>query len=101
RRPLTARRRQRALADADATLERAGMLRLTKKLMNQNLILSLFTFYSPSDSDAYLRPKVTYKISDHWTVEAGGNVLFGAHDHTLFGQLRRNTNVYAALRYAF
>ncbi|MBS3734015.1 MAG: hypothetical protein KGY99_03730 [Phycisphaerae bacterium] len=76
-------------------------VRLTKKLMNQNLILSLFTYYSPSDEDAYLRPRVTYKIDDHWTVEAGGNVFVGSHDHTFFGQFRRNTNVYAALRYAF
>jgi len=75
--------------------------RLTKLLMNQNLILGLFAFYSPSDSDAYLRPHVKYKINDHWTVEAGGNVFFGAHDYTFFGQFERDTNVYAALRYSF
>jgi hypothetical protein len=75
--------------------------RLAKLLMNQTLTLSLFAYYSPSDSDAYLRPKVSYKIDDHWTVEAGGNVFFGAHRHTFFGQLGRNTNVYAGLRYGF
>ncbi|MCP4642301.1 MAG: hypothetical protein GY851_17785, partial [bacterium] len=32
-------------------------VRLTKLLMNQNLMLSLFTYYSPSDQDAYVRPK--------------------------------------------
>lgn len=76
-------------------------LRLTKLLMNQNLTLSLFTYWSPSDEDAYLRPRVTYKVSDQWTVEAGGNAWIGADDHTFFGQFEDNTNVYAGLRYAF
>lgn len=76
-------------------------LRLTKKLLNQNLVLSLFTFYSPSDGDAYLRPKATYKIDDHWTAEVGGNVFLGDTAHTFFGQFRQNTNVYASLRFGF
>ncbi|HUU57969.1 MAG TPA: hypothetical protein VMZ50_00385 [Phycisphaerae bacterium] len=76
-------------------------IRLTKLLMNQNLTLSLFAYYSPTDSDAYLRPQVQYKIDDHWTAELGANVLFGAREHTFFGQLARNTNIYASLRYGF
>jgi len=76
-------------------------LRLTKLLMSQNLKLSLFTFYSPTDEDAYLRPKAHYKIDDHWSVEAGGNVFLGEEEHTFFGQFEDNTNVYAATRYGF
>lgn len=76
-------------------------LRLTKLLMNQNLTLSLFTFYSPSDGDAYLRPNINYKIDDHWTVEAGGNLFIGEEDYTFFGQFEKNSNVYAALRFSF
>jgi len=75
--------------------------RLTKLLLNQTLVLSLFAYYSPSDSDAYLRPAVTYKLSDHWTAELGGNVFIGKDDHTFFGQFDRNSNVYTALRYSF
>ncbi|MGB2824437.1 MAG: hypothetical protein WBF17_25910, partial [Phycisphaerae bacterium] len=75
--------------------------RVTKLLMNQNLKLSLFAYYSPTDSDAYLRPNASYKIDDHWTVEVGANVFFGAADHTFFGQFARNTNVYTSLRYGF
>jgi hypothetical protein len=75
--------------------------RVTKLLMNQNLMLSLFAFYSPSDSDAYLRPRLSYKVTDHWTVDVGGNVFFGARRHTFFGQFGNNTNVYAAVRYGF
>lgn len=76
-------------------------VRLTKLLFNQNLTCSLFAYYSPTDSDAYLRPKVSYKIDDRWTAEIGGNVFFGIDDHTFFGQFEDNTNIYVALRYSF
>ena len=76
-------------------------LRLTKMLMNQNLILGLFIFYSPSDEDAYFRPVVTYKLTDAWTVAANANVFVGEHDYTFFGQFKDNSNINLALRYSF
>jgi len=76
-------------------------VRLTKQLLNQNLTLGLFTYYSPTDSDAYMRPNIRYKIDDNWTVEVGGNVFVGKDDHTFFGQFERDSNIYASLRYAF
>jgi len=76
-------------------------VRLTKLLMNQNLTLSMFAYWSPSDGDAYLRPHAAYKITDAWSAEAGANVFFGARPATFFSQFERNTNVYAALRYSF
>jgi len=75
--------------------------RLTKLLMSQDLTLSLFVFYSPSDGDGYLRPKATYKVNDHWTVEAGGNVFLGIAQHSFFGQFEDNSNVYASVRASF
>lgn len=75
--------------------------RVTKLLLNQNLELSLFAYYSPSDSDAYLRPQVSYKLDDHWTAEFGGNVFFGAQPETFFNQFARNSNIYTGLRYSF
>ena len=76
-------------------------LRLTKLLMSQNLTLSLFTFYSPTDRDAYLRPNVHYKVDDHWSAEIGGNVFVGEDNHTFFGQFEKNANVYIGTRYGF
>ena len=61
----------------------------------------LLTFCSPRDSDAYLRPRVSYKVDDHWRAQVGGNVFPGAERHTFFGQFANNTNIYAALRYGF
>lgn len=75
--------------------------RITKLYLSQNLELSLFAYYSPSDSDAYLRPHISYKIDDQWQAELGGNVFFGADQHTFFNQFRDNTNVYVGLRYSF
>ena len=75
--------------------------RLTQLMMNQNLNLSLFTYYSPSDDDAYLRPKVSYKVTDRWTVDGGMNIFWGEEDYTFFGQFDKNTNVYAGLRWNY
>ena len=76
-------------------------LRLTQQLMSQNLTLSLFTFYSPSDEDAYLRPNVQYKATDNLLLEAGANVFFGDHPYTFFDQFENNTSIYGAVRYSF
>lgn len=76
-------------------------LRLTRLLMNQNLQCSLFTYYSPSDKDVYMRPNVNYKVSDNLAMEIGGNVFFGDYPNTFFGQFHNNTNVYLGMRYSF
>ena len=76
-------------------------LRLTKLLLQQNLTLSFFTYYSPSDEDAHLRPKISYKVTDNWQVFGGANLFFGAHDYTFFGQFKDNSNLYAGIRYNF
>ncbi|MBN2131888.1 MAG: hypothetical protein JW741_20475 [Sedimentisphaerales bacterium] len=76
-------------------------LRLTKLLMNQTLMLSLFTYYSPTDQDAYLRPIVNYKASDNWMYEIGANVFLGDEPYTFFNQFHNDTNLYVGVRYSF
>ncbi len=75
--------------------------RITRLLMDQNLILSLFSYYSPTDEDAYLRVNALYKVDDSWSVEGGGNFFQGDEDHTFFGQFKGASNVYAGTRYSF
>lgn len=75
--------------------------RLTKLVMNQTLSVSLFTYYSPSDHDAYFRPKANYKLTDQWALEAGGNIFIGKDDQTFFGQFEDNTNIYTSLRWSY
>lgn len=76
-------------------------MRLTKLAMDQNLTISLFTYYSPSDHDGYLRPKATYKINDNWSVEGGGNIFWGRDDHTFWGRFKKNNNLFAGIRWGF
>ncbi|WP_269524806.1 hypothetical protein [Coraliomargarita parva] len=76
-------------------------VQLTKLLMMQDLRLSIFVFYSPTDEDTYLRPNLLYKINDQWQSTVGANVFFGEHKHTFFGQFENNTNVYFSLRRSF
>jgi hypothetical protein len=76
-------------------------VRLTKLLMKQNLRCSLFTYYSPSDKDVYMRPNVNYKVNDNLAVETGGNIFFGDYPQTFFGQFHNDTNIYMGFRYSF
>jgi hypothetical protein len=76
-------------------------LRLTQLLWNQTVELSFFVFYSPSDEDYYLRPAVTYKVTDQLTAVLGANIFGGRRTSTAFGQLDRNDNLYLRLTYSF
>ena len=75
--------------------------RLTYRALRDKLIWSLFVFWSPSDSDYYLRPKITYRYSDQWTAEAGLSLFGGEDEHTFFGQLDDNSNAYVRVRYNY
>jgi len=75
--------------------------RLTLLTNSQNVSWSVFSYYSPSDEDFYLRPKVNYRIDDHWITELGGNIFGGKRTHTFFGQFRDNSNIYLSIRYGF
>jgi hypothetical protein len=76
-------------------------IRLTKLLLNQNLRLSLFAYYSPSDEDGYLRPKFNYKVNDQLAIDGGINWFFGSEEHTFFGQFEDASNIYAGMRWNF
>ena len=76
-------------------------LRITWMMMNQNLVLSCFTRYSPSDDDVYVKPSVTYKISDDWQASVGGDFFMGENEYTFLGQFEDNSNVHASLRYSY
>jgi len=75
--------------------------RLTYRAMMDKLIWSAFVFYSPSDKDYYVRPKLTWRHSDQWTFEGGLSLFGGADEHTFFGQLDDNSNAYARVRYNY
>jgi len=75
--------------------------RLTWRLQQDKLSLSLFTFYSPSDDDFYLRPSIAYRYSDQWSVSGGANLFGGDAPHTFFNQFSDNGNAYVRIRYSY
>ena len=76
-------------------------LRLTRMAMHDDLELSLFAFWSPTDEDGYLRPRVSYRIDDFWTASAGGNLFAGEAANTFWGQFEDASNIWASLRRSF
>ena len=76
-------------------------MRLTKLALMQNLRLSLFTFWSPSDEDLYLRPNFQYQLDDNWSFSGGANLFEGNKISTFFGQFENNSNVYLSGKYSF
>ena len=75
--------------------------RLTYRMSQDKLTLSMFTFYSPSDDDYFLRPIVSYRHSDQWAMTGGINLFGGESDRTFFGQFEDNSNVYFRVRFNF
>ena len=75
--------------------------RLTYRAGRDKHTFSLFTFYSPSDNDFYLRPSYTYRHSDRWSFAAGGNIFGGSDNDTFFGQFEDASNAYVRLRFHY
>ena len=75
--------------------------RLTYRAGMDRYTYSLFTFYSPSDADFYIRPSLNYRHSDQWSFVVGANLFGGDEPYTFFNQLQDASNVYLRLRYNY
>jgi hypothetical protein len=75
--------------------------RLTYRAGRDKYTWSLFTFYSPSDRDVYLRPVFTYRHSDAWSMTAGANLFGGDSEQTFFNQLQDASNAYLRVKYNY
>lgn len=75
--------------------------RLNYRMWQDNLVWSMFVFYSPSDDDYYARPSVNYRYSDTLSFDLGANVFGGEKQYTFFGQFEDASNLYGRVRYAF
>lgn len=76
-------------------------LRLTYRTQQQTLTYSLFSFYSPTDDDGYLKPSINYQYNDQWLFSAGANIFFGKNDYSFFGQHQDNSNIWLSTRFQF
>ncbi len=75
--------------------------RLTYRAGLDRFTYSLFTFFSPSDEDFYVRPSFTYRHSDQWSFIAGGNLFGGSEPQTFFNQLDDASNIYVRVRFNY
>ena len=75
--------------------------RLNYRMWQDNLVWSMFVFYSPSDDDYYARPSVNYRYNDSLSFDLGANLFGGEKSHTFFGQFENASNLYGRVRYAF
>jgi hypothetical protein len=75
--------------------------RLTHRALQDKLTTSVFLFVSPTESDYYLRPSVSWRRDDQWLFAGGLNLFGGSDDHTFFGQLEDNTNAWVRVRYHY
>jgi len=76
-------------------------VRLTQMLKYNTLRLSLFSFYSPDEEDYFVIPEARYNITDSLWTSVGVNIFGGKDSKTFFGQLDKNDNVFATIRYEF
>lgn len=76
-------------------------LRLRQQFLLQTLTAGLFTFYSPSDEDMYLRASLAYDYTDQLKLTVGANLFTADDTRTLFGMHEDNDNVYGRVRFTF
>jgi hypothetical protein len=72
---------------------------ISKKLFNETLLLEFFSYIGLTDSDALLRPKITYDLADGLELLLGGDIFIG--DEGNFGQYNDNNRIYTKLKYSF
>ena len=84
---------------APAENRQLGTARLTWRLMQETLRLSLFGFVDLQEGDTHWRPSITRDWTDNIQVTAGANIMTGS-SHTFFGQFNNNTNAYLRVRYS-
>lgn len=74
--------------------------RISGKWFNDLLEVQLLSIIYLSPSNAYLRPLLTYAISDHIKGSIGGELYVGPPE-SFFGSIERNKGMFFELRYAF
>lgn len=75
--------------------------RLTYRAAQDRVIWSLFSYLSPRDRDWYLRPQVSWRISDAWSLAGGANLFGGEEVYTFFAQFEGDSNAYVRLRFNY
>ena len=76
-------------------------VRLGKRMFKQKLHLNLITFYSFSGKDSYVRPNISYRLTDKIKADIGGNIFIAQNSNSFWGQFNGNDNLYLGIKYNF
>ncbi len=70
-----------------------------RDFLRETLRLELFSYIGLNNYDALVRPKITYKLTDGFTLLLGANLFVGSEGN--FGQYDENDMIYLKVRYDF
>ncbi len=82
------------------TVQNGWTLRLDKKFWNDTLDLELLGVHYLPRNDFFLRPRITYDLTDAWKLTVGGEIFHGPK-HSFFGRVQRNTGAFTEAKYSF
>lgn len=94
-------RTQPAGAPTPDELRHLLAFKLVRSWPEEQITATFFTFYSPSDEEVYIRPRLKWDITDQLTLESGINWMFGTPQTTQFAQFEEDSNAFFAVRYGF
>ncbi len=76
-------------------------LRAEKMLQQQKWRASIFGFFNASSKDVYLRPRLSYKLTDAWKLDIGANIFTGTEATTFWNQFSHNNNIYLGIKWSY
>ena len=95
---------QQAILQYEETIDRdeyenMGTFLASRDFLDETLNLQLFVYYGFNNSDALIRPRVTYDLADGFEILLGANIFTGTEGW--FGQYNDNDMVYTKVKYSF
>ncbi|MDB9786841.1 hypothetical protein OAB57_01935 [Bacteriovoracaceae bacterium] len=78
-------------------------LRLTYKLQQETLLVSLFTYIRPNDKDSFTKLEISKKLDDNFKITSGANIFTGKvnYESREFGMLKDDDNYFVRFNYLF
>ena len=70
-----------------------------KDFLREKLWIELFSYIGLNNSDALVRPKISYDFADGFDIQLGANLFFGEEGR--FGQYDANDMLYLKFKYSF
>ena len=80
--------------------ENSASIYLWTDYLHETIQPEVLFVYETNHSDGYVRPKISYQISDHWKISLIANVYWG-NKYTTWGQFNYNDEIGMQLKYGF